>query len=303
MKLRGRHFFWALVWPYHQQLIIINRKIMRNILLLLFLMSAALCKENKSELIFIYNAKSGLVNEFLDFAHKIISPSTYNCNLCAITYDNFSMKKKWSDFITSLPVRSKFIYKDKVSNYGYDNIKLPSIILRDKSKSDVIILSEDINKLKKIDQLINMLNDRLKELGMSVEKHNKNNLSEEQWKEKLTPEEFHILREKGTERPFTGEYDKLYEAGTYKCAGCGTELFSSSSKYDSGCGWPAFYDALPEKIEESEDNSFGMKRIEITCENCGGHLGHVFNDGPQPSGLRYCVNSISLDFDSLDDND
>ena len=78
--------------------------------------------------------------------------------------------------------------------------------------------------------------------------------------------------------------------------------FSSSSKYDSGCGWPAFYEALPEKIEESEDNSFGMKRIEITCENCGGHLGHVFNDGPQPSGLRYCVNSISLDFESGDDD-
>ncbi|OUV04555.1 MAG: peptide-methionine (R)-S-oxide reductase [bacterium TMED80] len=137
---------------------------------------------------------------------------------------------------------------------------------------------------------------------MSIKKQNKNNLSEQEWKEKLTPEEYHILREKGTERPFTGEYDKFYEDGNYKCAGCGTELFSSSSKYDSGCGWPAFYEALPEKIEESEDNSFGMKRIEITCENCGGHLGHVFNDGPQPSGLRYCVNSISLDFESGDDD-
>ena len=84
----------------------------------------------------------------------------------------------------------------------------------------------------------------------------------------------------------------------YKCAGCGTELFSSVTKYDSGCGWPAFYEALPDKIEETADNTFGMNRVEITCENCGGHLGHVFNDGPQPSGLRYCVNSISLDFDS-----
>ena len=277
---------------------------MRTILLLLFLVSSALCKENESELIFIYNAKSGIVNEFLDLAHKIISPSTYNCNLCAISYGNFTMKKKWSDYISSLPVRSTFTYKDKVSEYGYDNIKLPSIIFQDKSKSKVILSSEEINKLKKIDQLINILSDRLKDQGMSIKKQNQNNLSEQEWKEKLTPEEYHILREKGTERPFTGEYDKFYEDGTYKCAGCGTELFSSSSKYDSGCGWPAFYEALPEKIEESEDNSFGMKRIEITCENCGGHLGHVFNDGPQPSGLRYCVNSISLDFDSGDkDND
>ncbi len=275
---------------------------MKTILLLLFLVSSTLCRVNEIELIFIYNAKSGIVNEFLDFAHKIVSPSTYNCNLCAISYGNFTMKKKWSDFITSLPVRSTFTYKDKVSEYGYDNIKLPSIIFQDKSKSEVIISSEEINKLKKIDHLINILSDRLKDQGMSIEKQNKNNLSEQEWKEKLTPEEYHILREKGTERPFTGEYDKFYEDGTYKCAGCGTELFSSSSKYDSGCGWPAFYEALPEKIEESEDNSFGMKRIEITCENCGGHLGHVFNDGPQPSGLRYCVNSISLDFDSGDDD-
>ena len=275
---------------------------MRIILLLLFLTSGALYGEDESELIFIYNAKSGIVNEFLDFAHKIISPSTYNCNLCAISYGNFTMKKKWSDYINSLPVRSTFTYKDKVSEYGYNNIELPSIIFRNGSKSKVIISSEEINKLKKIDQLINILSDRLKDQVMSIEKQNKNNLSEQEWKEKLTPEEYHILREKGTERPFTGEYDKFYEDGTYKCAGCGTELFSSSSKYDSGCGWPAFYEALPEKIEESEDNSFGMRRIEITCENCGGHLGHVFNDGPQPSGLRYCVNSISLDFESGDDD-
>ena len=275
---------------------------MRTVLLLLFLMAGALCRENESELIFIYNAKSGLFNELLDFAHKIVSPSTYNCNLCAISYGNFTMKKKWSDYISSLPVRSTFTYKDKVSEYGYNNIELPSIIFRNGSRSKVIISSEEINKLKKIDQLINILSDRLKDQGMSIEKQNKNNLSEQEWKEKLTPEEYHILREKGTERPFTGKYDKFYEDGTYKCAGCGTELFSSSSKYDSGCGWPAFYEALPEKIEEYEDNSFGMKRIEITCENCGGHLGHVFNDGPQPSGLRYCVNSISLNFDSVDDD-
>ena len=275
---------------------------MRIILTLLFLMSGALCGEDESELIFVYNAKSGMVNEFLDLAHKIVSPSTYNCNLCAISYGNFTMKKKWSDYISSLPVRSTFTYKDKVSEYGFNNIELPSIIFRNGSRSKVIISSEEINEFKKIDQLINILSDRLKDQGMSIEKQNKNDLSEQEWKEKLTPEEYHILREKGTERPFTGEYDKFYEDGTYKCAGCGTELFSSSSKYDSGCGWPAFYEALPEKIEESEDNSFGMRRIEITCENCGGHLGHVFNDGPQPSGLRYCVNSISLDFESGDDD-
>ena len=275
---------------------------MRTILLLLFLMSDALSRENESELIFIYNAKSGLVNEFLDFSHKIVSPSTYNCNLCAISYGNFLMKKKWSNYISSLPVKSTFTYKDKVSEYGYDNIELPSIIFQNDSRSEVIISNDKINNLKNIEQLIDLLNEKLKDLGMSTK--NKNNLSEQEWKEKLTPEEYHILREKGTERPFSGEYDKFYEDGTYKCAGCGTELFSSSSKYDSGCGWPAFYEALPERIEESEDNSFGMKRIEITCENCGGHLGHVFNDGPQPSGLRYCVNSISLDFDSGDkDND
>jgi len=275
---------------------------MRTILLLLFLMSYALCRENESELIFIYNAKSGLVNQFLDFSHKIVSPSTYNCNLCAISYGNFLMKKKWSNYISSLPVKSTFTYKDKVSEYGYNNIELPSIIFRNDSRSGVIISNDKINNLKNIEQLIELLNEKLKDLGMSTK--NKNNLSEQEWKEKLTPEEYHILREKGTERPFSGEYDKFYEDGTYKCAGCGTELFSSSSKYDSGCGWPAFYEALPEKIEEYEDNSFGMKRIEITCENCGGHLGHVFNDGPQPSGLRYCVNSISLDFSSGDgDND
>ena len=265
-------------------------------------MSDAICRENESELIFIYNAKSGLVNQFLDFSHKIVSPSTYNCNLCAISYGNFLMKKKWSNYISSLPVKSTFTYKDKVSKYGYDNIELPSIIFRNDSRSGVIISNDKINNLKNIEQLIELMNEKLKDLGMSTK--NKNDLSEQEWKEKLTPEEYHILREKGTERPFSGEYDKFYEDGTYKCAGCGTELFSSSSKYDSGCGWPAFYEALPEKIEEYEDNSFGMKRIEITCENCGGHLGHVFNDGPQPSGLRYCVNSISLDFSSGDgDND
>ena len=121
--------------------------------------------------------------------------------------------------------------------------------------------------------------------------------SDEEWKQILTPVEFQILREKGTEYAFTGEYYKHKEKGTYVCAGCGNELFTSESKYDSGCGWPSFYEPLSnEKVGEAEDRSHGMVRTEIVCNNCGGHLGHVFPDGPKPTGLRYCVNSASLDF-------
>jgi len=123
------------------------------------------------------------------------------------------------------------------------------------------------------------------------------NKSEEEWKQILTPVEFQVLREKGTEYAFTGEYFKHKEKGTYVCAGCGYELFTSDSKYDSGCGWPSFYEPLSEeKVGESEDRSHGMVRTEIVCNNCGGHLGHIFPDGPKPTGLRYCVNSASLDF-------
>ena len=122
--------------------------------------------------------------------------------------------------------------------------------------------------------------------------------SEEDWKKILSPEQYRVLREKGTERPFTGEYDKFFEKGNYVCAACGAELFTSDSKFDSGCGWPAF-DAPVEKenIEYKKDLGFGMFRTEILCSNCGGHLGHVFNDGPTKTGLRYCVNSASLNFD------
>ena len=266
----------------------------------MLLITSIIFSFEEKELIFIYNAKSGLVNEMIDFAHKIISPETYDCNLYAISYGTFTKKKKWSNYINSLPIKSTFTYKDKISalKKGLSSLKFPTIIIRDGVELNEIISRNEINNINNINQLISLLNERLDENGMELKKGKDKNVTEQEWGKKLTPEEFHILREKGTEKPFTGEYDKFDKKGMYKCAGCGTELFSSVTKYDSGCGWPAFYEALPDKIEETADNTFGMKRIEITCENCGGHLGHVFNDGPQPSGLRYCVNSISLDFDS-----
>lgn len=124
------------------------------------------------------------------------------------------------------------------------------------------------------------------------------NKSEKEWQAQLTPEQYRILREKGTERPFTSKFEDFYDGGTYTCAGCGNELFNSTSKFDSGCGWPSFYEALDStKINTRMDYSHGMIRIEIMCAKCGGHLGHVFNDGPKDkTGLRYCVNGISLDF-------
>ena len=118
-----------------------------------------------------------------------------------------------------------------------------------------------------------------------------------EWKAALTPEQFDVLRKKGTESAFTGKYNIHKEKGMYVCAGCGSPLFSSDTKFDSGCGWPSFFEALDkEKIKELRDLTFGMVRIEILCAKCDGHLGHVFDDGPKPTGLRYCVNSLSLGF-------
>jgi len=121
--------------------------------------------------------------------------------------------------------------------------------------------------------------------------------TEEEWRAQLSPMQYHVLREKGTERPFTGAYWDKKDVGSYLCAGCSTLLFTSKTKYDSGCGWPSFYEAHDnEQVLMRPDNSLGMRRVEIVCAKCEGHLGHVFEDGPQPTGLRYCVNSESMIF-------
>lgn len=122
--------------------------------------------------------------------------------------------------------------------------------------------------------------------------------SEREWAKELTTEQYRIVRQKGTEPPFTGKYVDEHAPGTYRCVACGEPLFSSDAKYDSRSGWPSFYQALdPAKIEEHEDRSAGMRRVEVTCARCGGHLGHLFPDGPEPTGLRYCINSASLELD------
>lgn len=125
--------------------------------------------------------------------------------------------------------------------------------------------------------------------------------SEAEWREELSPEEYHVLREKGTEPAFTGIYWDAKDEGVYRCRACGQELFASDTKYDSGTGWPSFYQPLDENaIETAEDRSFFMRRTEVLCSRCGSHLGHVFDDGPQPTGLRYCINSCSLTLDKAE---
>jgi peptide-methionine (R)-S-oxide reductase len=120
--------------------------------------------------------------------------------------------------------------------------------------------------------------------------------SDEQWRQELTPEQYHVMREKGTERAFTGAHWDNHDAGVYRCAGCGEPLFASDTKFDSGTGWPSFFKPLGQ-VATDEDRSHGMRRVEVHCSKCGAHLGHLFDDGPKPTGLRYCINSCSLDFE------
>jgi peptide-methionine (R)-S-oxide reductase len=125
--------------------------------------------------------------------------------------------------------------------------------------------------------------------------------TEAEWRQELTPEQYHVMREHGTERPWSGEYNSTKEAGAYRCAGCGAELFRSDAKFDSGTGWPSFYEpASVESVGTEEDRSLFMRRTEVHCANCDSHLGHVFPDGPRPTGLRYCINSVCLVLDPDD---
>ena len=136
-----------------------------------------------------------------------------------------------------------------------------------------------------------------KSIPDTIAMENKIIKSDEEWQNELDPEQFRVLRQQGTERAFTGQYWDHHENGTYVCAGCGTPLFASNTKFDSGTGWPSFFAPISENsIEEKRDTTYGMIRTEVHCAKCGGHMGHLFDDGPKPTGMRYCVNSISLKF-------
>jgi peptide-methionine (R)-S-oxide reductase len=125
--------------------------------------------------------------------------------------------------------------------------------------------------------------------------------SEDEWRAELSPDQYEVLRRKGTERPWSGKYVSEHRDGVFRCAACGAELFRSDTKFESGSGWPSFYEpAVAEAVELHQDRSHGMTRTEVTCRKCGGHLGHVFDDGPRPTGQRYCINSLSLDFEATE---
>lgn len=127
-------------------------------------------------------------------------------------------------------------------------------------------------------------------------------MTEDEWKKKLTPEQYRILREKGTETAFSGKYAEFDEDGIYVCAGCGNPLFASEHKFDCGCGWPSFDEALPNHVKFRPDHSYGLSRTEVVCARCESHLGHLFKDGPTPSGERFCINSLAMDFEPQENN-